>query len=229
MRRSDSDAPDLVRDLSRADLWTAGPTPAGVHEPPTRPDPNSKIIHGTPLLLVTTFGSPATAALKQLVTDAKGGDPLAPVDVVIPSSVASVSVRRELADPGLVNVRFSLFPQLADRLAARQMALAGITALAPAARSLAVRTAIRNGRGPLAAAGAHASTAVLLEGLARELDDVEAFRGAHLERLDQAGARGAEVAAIYRAYRDEVASHPTTPEVLDAAREAGDPLGCGGE
>jgi len=175
----------------------------------------------TARLLVTAFGPPATAALKQLVTAAKAGDLVAPVDVVVPSSVASVTVRRQLADPGLVNVRFSSLPQLADRLAARHMALAGVTPIAAAARSLAVRTAIRTGSGRLADAGAHPRTADLIESVLSELDDAEASKD-HLERLAETSARGAEVAALYRAYREQLAGHATPAEVLDAARAAVD-------
>ena len=173
-----------------------------------------------PRLIESNFGPTATAALKQLVDDAKAADPLAPVDVVVPSAVSGVTVRRELADPALVNVRFSSLPQLADRLAARHMALAGLRPLSAAARALAVRAAIRTSRGRLAEAAAHPSTAALIEGVVAELDAVEAFRSDRLDPLGDASASGEEVAALYRAYRREVAGRATAPEILDAACQA---------
>ncbi len=185
----------------------AGATVAGMGEP-------------APLLLITGFGPSATAALKQLVADAKADDPLDPVDVVVPSGVAGVTVRRQIADPGLVNVRFSSLPQLADRLAARHLALGGQTPLTAAGRSLAVRSAIHASSGPLAYAAAHPRTAALLDGLVAELDDAEAFTDASLQALRAASPRGREVAELYSAYRHEVADRQSTPEVLDAARDA---------
>jgi ATP-dependent helicase/nuclease subunit B len=170
--------------------------------------------------VITGFGPPATAALKHLVAEAKAADPLAPVDVVVPSGVASVTVRRELADPGLVNVRFSSLPQLADRMAARHMALSGITPQTPAERSLAVRAAIRASTGSLAQAAANPSTAALIEGLVVELDDVEADKGDATGNLARVSRRGQEVAAIYRAYRAETAPRASASEVLDAASAA---------
>jgi RecB family exonuclease len=171
-------------------------------------------------LIVTGFGPSATQALRRLVSDAKKGDPLTPVDVVVPSGVSSVTVRRELADPGLVNVRFSSLPQLATRLAARYMALNGIDPLTTQARTLAVRKAIRQCSGRLAEAAANPSTASLLEGLAVELDGAEAFVDDRLNFLVTASGRGREVAEMYGKYRGEVAGLATAPEVLDAAAAA---------
>lgn len=171
-------------------------------------------------LIVTRFGPSATAALKQLVDEAKGGDPLSPVDVVVPSGVSGGTVRRELADPGLVNVRFSSLPQLADRLAARHMALTGITPLTAGARALAVRTAIRSCSSRLAVAAQHPATAALIEGLVAELDHVEASTDGRLDQLAASSQRGREVAEIYSAYRRELGGRATPAEVLDAARAA---------
>lgn len=187
-----------------------------VSSPPT----TVRIMGDTARLVITGFGSSATQALKRLVDDAKDGDPLAPVDVIVPSGVSSVTVRRELADPGLVNVRFSSLPQLADRLAARHMALSGITPLTPAARSLAVRSAIRTSTGPLADAAAHPSTAALIEGLIVELDDAEAFKDDRIDRLADVSARGKEVAELYESYRRAVSTTAAAPEILDRARDA---------
>lgn len=171
-------------------------------------------------LIVCGFGMAATAALRQLIDGIKADDSLAPVDVVVPSAFSGVTVRRELADPALVNVRFSSLPQLADRLAARHLALSGVRPLTAGTRALAVRAAMRTCHGRLAEAATHPSTAALIEGVFSELDDVEAFLGDRLGHLDGASTGGQEVAALYRAYRREVAGRATAPEVLDAARQA---------
>lgn len=171
-------------------------------------------------LILASFGPAATAALRQLVDDTKGTDPLAPVDVVVPSAVSSVTVRRQLAEPALINVRFSSLDQLAHRLAARHMALSSVRPLTLAARALAVRAAIRTCTGRLAEAADHPSTAALIEDVCAELDDVETFRGDRLDHLAATSPRGRELAAIYGAYRREVAGRPTPPELLDTARDA---------
>lgn len=171
-------------------------------------------------LILADFGPAATTALRQLVEDAKGGDPLAPVDVIVPSAVSGVTVRRELADPALINVRFSSLPQLADRLAARRMALSGVRPLSAAARALAVRAAIRASVGRLAEAAAHPGTAALIEGVFVELDEDEAFQGDRLDHLSSASRSGGQVAAMYQNYRREVSGRATAPEILDAARDA---------
>jgi hypothetical protein len=65
-------------------------------------------------LVPTPFGRPALEALAGVVAEAQGGDPLAPVTVVVPSAPASVSVRRALgrhSPTGTANVRTLALPQ----------------------------------------------------------------------------------------------------------------------
>ncbi|HEY2998851.1 MAG TPA: hypothetical protein VGJ43_09780, partial [Acidimicrobiales bacterium] len=51
-----------------------------------------------PLEVVTTaYGRPALTALRAAVAAAKGGDPLAPVTVVVPGNHVGVTARRRLA------------------------------------------------------------------------------------------------------------------------------------
>ncbi|MDQ3294260.1 MAG: hypothetical protein M3527_07410, partial [Actinomycetota bacterium] len=58
---------------------------------------------------VAAFGGEATAALGRLVGRAKGDDPFASVDVVVPAMAVGVSLRRALArsSDGLLGVRFT--------------------------------------------------------------------------------------------------------------------------
>ena len=55
----------------------------------------------------------------------KAGDPLHPVTVVMPSALASVTVRRSLASDGLVATELVSLPALVPRLASRVLASRG--------------------------------------------------------------------------------------------------------
>lgn len=174
-------------------------------------------------LIVAPFGPPATAALAGVIRSAQGEDPFAPVDVVVPTPAAGVTVRRAIAGTGLANVRFSALPRLAERLAARHLALTGDRLPIPAARTLAVRTALARGEGALAVAAArHRATADIIEGVVAELDAVEAHLPGVLDRLATEGSpKGREAAAIYREYRAALATaDPAAVDPCDAAVEA---------
>ena len=76
-------------------------------------------------LVFSPAGPSMVTALQQVIDAARNGDLLTPVDVVTPTAVAGVTLRRAVAGTkGLANVRFSTLPQLAERLAARHLALA---------------------------------------------------------------------------------------------------------
>ena len=51
----------------------------------------------TAKILRTRYGRPATAALADVIDDAKGGDPLAPVTVIVSDHSLGVTLRRRLA------------------------------------------------------------------------------------------------------------------------------------
>jgi ATP-dependent helicase/nuclease subunit B len=169
-------------------------------------------------LLVTGFGPLATAALGSMLSDLRRDDPLRPVDVVVPSALSGVTVRRTLADPALANVRFGSLPQLAERLARRQMALDGQRALTEPARVLAARQALGQDSGRLAEAAAHPATAAMVTEALAELDEVEAE--SHLDALAATGARGAEVSRLYAAYRSAHADLLTGAEIARVAASA---------
>lgn len=171
-------------------------------------------------LVVVPFGPAATAALREAVVDAQADDPLRPVDVVVPTTVVGVTVRRAVAGHGLANVRFSSLPQLAERLAARHLVLTGRRPLAPPARDRAARLALRRGTGALAdAATRHFATADIVTALLAELDGADAHHRGALDRLVSSGSpRAAEVAALYGAYRGALATAaPDSVDPLDAA------------
>ncbi|MEY2589027.1 MAG: hypothetical protein QOJ67_1011, partial [Acidimicrobiaceae bacterium] len=72
-------------------------------------------------MLLAPYGEGTTRALAAVLSQAKDGDPLRPVTVVVPSALAGITLRRRLATEGiaggagLVAVGFIAFPELAQR------------------------------------------------------------------------------------------------------------------
>lgn len=171
-----------------------------------------------PRLVVCRFGPAATSALAGVLQELRRNDPLRPVDVVVPSALSGVTLRRALADPALANVRFGSLPQLAERLARRRMALEGRRALTESARLLAARQSLTKVSGRLVKAAAHPATAAMLTEVMAELDEVEAE--SRLDELTETGSRGAEVARLYAAYRSARADLLTGAQIARAAAAA---------
>lgn len=140
------------------------------------------------------------------------------MDVVVPSALSGVTLRRALADSALANVRFGSLAQLAERLARRQMALGGNRALTEPARDLAARHALSRGSGRLVDAAAHPATAAMLTEVLAELDEVEAED--RLDELAGTGARGAEVARLYAAYSSASGALLTGAQIARVAASA---------
>ncbi len=147
-------------------------------------------------------------------------DRLAPVDVIVPSAVVGMTVRRRLAEPGLANVRFTSLPQLAERLALRHLALTDQRPLTPPAASMAVRAAVTSASSTLATAAAHPQTEALLLQLFGELDEHEAASRGALPRLAALGGTPAAVCDIYERYRTEVGQALDTAAIARAAADA---------
>ena len=173
-------------------------------------------------ILFSQPGAPALEALRTVLVEVRGGDPLAPVDVIVPTGVAGVTVRRAVAgDAGLANVRFSALPQVAERLAARHLALTGQSVSRPltaAVRSQAVRATIAGAHGTLAKAARHRATLSLLDGLMVELDEVQ-LDPARVGR-NTLSTHGVEVLDLFADYRLRV-SHLVAPgEMLVRAIDA---------
>ena len=171
------------------------------------------------------FSQPGAAALESLravLDEVRAGDPLAPVDVIVPTGVAGVTVRRVVAgDAGLANVRFSALPQVAERLAARHLALTGQSVSRPltaAVRSQAVRATVASANGTLARAAQHRATLSLLDGLMAELDEVQ-LDPAHVDR-NTLSAHGVEVLDLFTGYRSRVGHLVSPGEMLVRAIEA---------
>jgi len=173
-------------------------------------------------ILFSQPGAAAVLALRTLLDEVRGGDPLAPVDVIVPTGIAGVTVRRAVAgDAGLANVRFSALPQVAERLAARHLALTGHAVSRPltaAVRSQAVRATVANAGGMLAQAAKHRATLSLLDGLMAELDEI-LLDPAVVDR-NPLLSNGAEVLDLFTDYRSRVGHLVAPGQMLARAIEA---------
>ena len=169
-------------------------------------------------------GAAALESLRALLDEVRAGDPLAPVDVIVPTGVAGVTVRRVVAGAaGLANVRFSALPQVAERLAARHLAITGPAVSRPltaAVRSAAVRATVANANGTLAKAARHRATLGLLDGLMAELDEIQ-LDPARVDR-NTLSAHGVEVLDLSNDYRSRVGHLVSPGEMLVRAIEAVD-------
>jgi ATP-dependent helicase/nuclease subunit B len=181
------------------------------------------VVNSGSLVLCSPTHRPVEA-LAALILAAQDGDVLAPVDVVVPSGLAGVTLRRAVAGSrGLANVRFALMPQLAERLCARHLALmpgALRRPLAPGDRNKAVQHVLASATGTgklLAAAKRQRATARLLEVVFAELESAE-LDGT--EAVAGLSGRGLEVLELYRLYRAQVAGLLTPTELLDLAVES---------
>ncbi len=167
-------------------------------------------------LVRTPFGRPALEALAEVVSEAQGDDPLAPVTVVVPSAPASVSVRRALgrhAAAGLANVRTLALPQLATLLAA-----AGQRApLGRAREAAAIRVGLDHAQPPLSTVPVSAALEeALLQTFARLRDATDA----ELRAIERTSTRAAAVAALYRDHRQRVQDWTDRHDVLTLAAAA---------
>ena len=70
-------------------------------------------------------GPQALAWLNAKIADLKGGDPLAPVTVVVSSNHVGLATRRSLARTGYANVRFGVMGRLVEPLGAPSLSAAG--------------------------------------------------------------------------------------------------------
>jgi hypothetical protein len=106
------------------------------------------------------FGTAALDRLAEVVTEAKSGDPLAPVVVVVPTNPVGVYARRALGSRpgGVANVEFTTVERLAHDAAGPILAAAGSTPLSDQIRAAAVRAELDRDARSLAAVRHHAST-----------------------------------------------------------------------
>jgi ATP-dependent helicase/nuclease subunit B len=158
------------------------------------------------------YGRPALLALRDAVAAAKGGDPLAPVTVVVPANHVGVTARRLLAGgalgpvavggTGVAAVTFLTAFRLAELLGAPALASTGRRPVSTPVVAAALRRALREAPGMFAPVADHPATETALVATFAELSDVT---DAGLDALAAAGRRAREVVAIYRRARAALA------------------------
>ena len=151
------------------------------------------------MLVIETLDSRARERLLSLVDSLKGGDPLAPVSVVVPSTYAGLDLRHDLGRHGTANVHFIVLARLAELLGAPSLAAQGRRPLTPLVEAAAVRAVASEARGPLEPVRQHPALNRTLRSTFRELRHA-AEQG--LAALAAQGELRDEVVRLYRLFRE---------------------------
>jgi ATP-dependent helicase/nuclease subunit B len=131
---------------------------------------------------------------------------MAPVEVAVPSSFVGVTIRRRLASPGLVNVRFAPLPRLITDRALPVLVKACARPLTAVQRRAAARAVLSTSSGMLGdSARRSESTTDVVAGVFAELDEAAA-NDAAIKALASGGRALAEFAGLYHRYLDVVAN-----------------------
>jgi RecB family exonuclease len=156
----------------------------------------------------TAYGPAATACLHRELRRVKGGDPLAPVTVVVPTNPVAVAARRQLASgthgpltpggAGVVGVSFLTVWRLAELLGAPRCAAAGRRPVSTPIVTAAVRQVLARAPGMFAPVAAHPATE---EALVAAHHELSALDDAQLDVLAGRHARAREVVRLHRAVR----------------------------
>ena len=126
----------------------------------------------------TSYGAPAYEALGLAVAEAKDGDPLAPVSVLVPANLCGVAARRVLARgvagrAGVAGLSVLTVDRLAERIAAPALTGTGRRPATSAVLAAAWRRALAEDAGVFAPVAAHPVTVQALADRHRELREVE--------------------------------------------------------
>ena len=173
------------------------------------------------------FGRPAAEALRREIADAKDGDPLAPVSVVVPSNHVGVAARRLLASgrlgpvcdegAGIAAVTFLTVYRLGELLGAPRLAAKGRRPVSTPVIGASFRTALGDRPGVFGPVAAHPATELALVASYRELRDVTSDA---LDALARQSHRAADVVRLQRTVRRALEpSWYDEEDLLDAAVE----------
>ncbi|HXQ61814.1 MAG TPA: PD-(D/E)XK nuclease family protein [Acidimicrobiales bacterium] len=173
------------------------------------------------------YGPPAAEALRSAISRAKGGGPLTPVTVVVPSNYLGVATRRLLASGalgpvcspgiGLAAVSFLTVYRMAELLGSSPLAGAGRRPVSTPVIAAALRAALAERPGIFAPVAGHAATETALIAAYRELRDLS--DGA-LDALARRSDRAADVVRLHRAARTRLESDWYDEEdLIDSAIE----------
>ncbi len=171
------------------------------------------------------YGRPAAEALRQAISEAKAGEPLSPVSVVVPSNHVGVATRRLLASgllgpvsprgTGLAAVTFLTVYRLGELLGAPRLAADGRRPVSTPVIGAAMRSALSDEPGIFAPVAAHPATETALIGAYRELRDLSPDA---LDALAAQSRRAADVVRLQRAARQQLEpAWYDEEDLLDAA------------
>lgn len=168
-------------------------------------------------LVTTPYGRPATEALARAVVDAKPGDPLQPVTVVVPSNFAGLVARRMLGSgdvgpAGIANVSFVTPFRLAELLSSGR--LGDQRPLTNPVLGAAVRVALADNPRHFAAVANHHATERALAQLTGELSNVS---NAALDRVAGASASASSAVAFHRSIQSLLSDFHDEADVAAAA------------
>lgn len=174
-------------------------------------------------LVTTGYGPPAHEALATAVARAKGGDPLAPVTVVVPNHYVGLAARRALGrrehngTRGLAAVAFHTAYDLAERLGGAEMATEGRRGVTMTVIAAAVRTVLRRDPGHFRGVETHPATERALTRAHRELSELE---HGQLRALAAQSPRAADVVRIHRKVAAELEAGFSNEQQLSRAAVA---------
>lgn len=191
------------------------------HPPPSLTRVTMRVVH-------TPYGREAALALRDAVSDAKAGDPLAPVTVVVPSNHVGVAARRLLssgllgpvagAGVGLAAVTFLTTYRLAELLGAPSLAGRGRRPVSTPVLAAAMRAELAVDAGLFGPVAEHPATESALVRTYRELRDLSPTA---LAALATTSARASEVVRLHNATRARLeAGWYDEEDLLGAAAEA---------
>lgn len=170
-------------------------------------------------VVTTPYGRPATEALARVVVEAKAGDALSPVTVVVPSNFAGLVARRMLGSgdvgpAGIANVSFVTPFRLAELLASGH--LGDRRPLTNPVLGAAVRVALADNPRHFAAVAEHHATERALAQLTGELSNVS---NSALDRVASASASAHSAIAFHHSIQSVLSDfHDEADVAAGAAR-----------
>ncbi len=151
-------------------------------------------------LAVVASARASLGELRRVVAEAKGGDPLVPVTVLVPTNLAGLVARRFLAaglskgNPGVAAVHPTTIGRLAEQLAA-PVVCPRRPATSPVVTA-AWRAALHAEPGVFAEVAAHPAT---VQGLVRTYRELRDLNDAALDAVADVPPLGADLVCLHRA------------------------------
>jgi hypothetical protein len=171
----------------------------------------------------TAYGRPALEALRAEVAQVKGGDPMAPLTVLVPNNIAGIVARRFLArgpagtsaGNGIAGIYFSTLPRLAEQIAAPTLTAEGRRPATRPVTAATIRQRLEADPGIFGPVAGHPSTSRALSRAMTALRDVS---GATLTTLESASGLVRDVVRLHRETTAEL--QPQWYDATDLLRAA---------